>query len=200
MLPNEIFEQLMSTHSKPTPNAMHLNNLTFIATYNPKDPPKLLFKRCADSQDISIVARVPYMAEQLLMNIVGLFMPAGIYVHNMDNWECNPDAHKTYVKHCTFVQTTYQCCLASVVITATQSGYTSNNCFSRLTTADDVSDDGMANTIVDSLNTHMANLAASVLSQTKASNNANTDIFNASMNKGATNEAQCNNNHNRRMQ
>jgi hypothetical protein len=35
---------------------MRQNNLTFIAAYNPKDPPKLLFKRCADCQEIAIVA------------------------------------------------------------------------------------------------------------------------------------------------
>jgi hypothetical protein len=45
MLPSEIFEQLMSTYGKPTPNAMRQNNSTFIAAYNPKDPPELLFKR-----------------------------------------------------------------------------------------------------------------------------------------------------------
>ncbi len=78
MLPNEIFEQLMSTYGKPTPNAMRQNNLTFIAACNPKDPPKLLFKHCADCQEIANIARVPYTREKLLMNIVDLFMDAGI--------------------------------------------------------------------------------------------------------------------------
>jgi hypothetical protein len=32
MLPNEIFEQLMLTYGKPTPDTMRQNNLTFIAT------------------------------------------------------------------------------------------------------------------------------------------------------------------------
>jgi hypothetical protein len=58
-LPNEIFEQLMLTYGKPTPNVMCQNNLTFIAAYNPQDPPKLLFKPCADFQEIAIVAWVP---------------------------------------------------------------------------------------------------------------------------------------------
>jgi hypothetical protein len=85
MLPNEIFEQLMLRYGKPTPNMMRQNKLTFIATYNPKDPPELLFKHCADCQEIAIVARVPYMAKQLLMNIFNLFTCAGIYPHSMDN-------------------------------------------------------------------------------------------------------------------
>jgi hypothetical protein len=38
MLPNEIFEQLMTTYGKPTPNVVHQNNLTFLSPYNPKDP------------------------------------------------------------------------------------------------------------------------------------------------------------------
>ncbi len=59
MLPNEIFEQLMTIYGKPTPNTMHQNNLTFLSPYNPKDPPELLFKHCADCQEIAIVAKVP---------------------------------------------------------------------------------------------------------------------------------------------
>ncbi len=67
MLPKEIFEQLMLMQGEPTPDAMGQNKSTFIAAYNPKDPLKLLFKCCADCQEIAIVARVPYMAEQLLV-------------------------------------------------------------------------------------------------------------------------------------
>jgi hypothetical protein len=78
MLPNEIFDQLMTTYGKPTRNATPQNNLTFTSAYNPKDPPKLLFKHCPDCQEIAIIAKVPYMTEQLLMNIVNLFTRLGI--------------------------------------------------------------------------------------------------------------------------
>ncbi len=78
---------------------------------------------------------------------------------------------------------------------ATQSGYTSNNHFAGLTTADDVSDDGTAKTIVESIQTHMANLSATILLQSTGSNNANTAIFNASMQQVAANKAQRNANH-----
>jgi hypothetical protein len=54
--------------------------------------------------------------------------------------------------------------------------------------------------IVESINTHIANLSATVLMQSTASNNANTAIFNASMQQGAANKAQCNSNHNCMMQ
>ncbi len=200
MLPNEFFEKLMSTYGKPTPDAMRQNNLTFISAYNLKDPPKLLFKHCANCQEIAIIVKVPYTAKQLLMNVVDLFTHAGIYAHNMDNWKCKAKADKTFVNLCPFIQAVYQRCLTSGVITATQSGYASNNCFAGLTTKDNSSDDGTANTIVESINTHMANLAASVLLQLMASNKANTAIFNALMQQIAANKAQGNNNHKRMMQ
>ncbi len=43
----------MTTYGKPTPDTMRQNNLTFISTYNPKDPTELLFKRCVDYQKIA---------------------------------------------------------------------------------------------------------------------------------------------------
>jgi hypothetical protein len=113
----------------------------------------------------------------------------------MDDWECKPDADKTYVNLRPFIQAAYQHCLASGVITATQSGYALNNCFAGLTTTDEVSDNGTADTIVESIQTHMANLSASVLLQLTASNNANTAVFNNSMQQVAANEAQRNANH-----
>jgi hypothetical protein len=109
MLPNEIFEQLMTTYGKPTPKAMCQNNLTFLSPYSPKDLPKLLFKCCTNCQEISIVAKVPYMPKQLLMNVVNLFTHAGIYMRNMNDWECKPDNEKTYVNLCLFIQCTRSC-------------------------------------------------------------------------------------------
>ncbi len=185
----------MLTYGKPSPDAMRQNNLTFIASYNLKDPPGLLFKRCASCQEIAIVARVPYSPEQLLMNIVDLFTHAGIYARNMDNWECKPDADKTYVNLRPFIQAAYQRCLVSGVITATQSGYALNNCFAELTATDNILDDGTADTIIESIQTHMANLSTSVFLQPTMSNNTNTAIFNASMQQVAANKAQHNANH-----
>jgi hypothetical protein len=69
---NDIFDQLMSTYSKPTPDAMRQNNLNFLAPYNPQEPPEILFKRCTDCQEIAIIAKVPYTPEQLLMKLVDL--------------------------------------------------------------------------------------------------------------------------------
>ena len=69
---NDIFDQLMSTYGKPTPDSMRQNNLNFLAPYNPQEPPEILFKCCTDFQEIAIIAKVPYTPEQLLMNVVDL--------------------------------------------------------------------------------------------------------------------------------
>ena len=69
---NDIFDQLMTTYGKPAPDAMRQNNLNFLATYNPQEPPEILFKRCTYCQEIAIIAKVPYTPEQLLMNVVDL--------------------------------------------------------------------------------------------------------------------------------
>jgi hypothetical protein len=65
--------------------------------------------------------------EQLLMNVVKLFTHTGIYARNMDNWERKPPNEQTYYNLHPFIQAVYQRHLASGVITATASGYASNN-------------------------------------------------------------------------
>jgi hypothetical protein len=200
VLPNEIFEQLMTTYGKPTPNAMCQNNLTFLPPYNPKDPPKLLFKCCADCQEIAIVAKIHYTPERLLMNISNLFTHVGIYTRDMDNWECKPDNKKTYVTLRPFIQAAYQRHLASGVVAATQSGYASNNCFASITAIEDISDNGTTETIVKSINTHMANLSTSNLMQSTVLNDGNTAALHALMQQVAANKAQRNTKHNCMMQ
>jgi hypothetical protein len=91
MLPNKIFDQLMVQKGKPTPDAVRQNNLVFITPYNPKDLPELLFKRCTNCQEITIIAKVPYTAEQILMNIVDLFTQTGIYACDMVDWDQKAD-------------------------------------------------------------------------------------------------------------
>jgi hypothetical protein len=151
-----------------------------------------------DCKEIAIVAKVPYTNEQLLMNVVDLFMRSGAYARNMDDWEQKPTANQTYFNLRPFIQATYQCRLASGVITATASGYATNDQFAGLTAEDDIddmSDAGTTETIVNTINTHMANLSASVLTQTTASNKANAAQLKTSMQQIATNETQRNREH-----
>jgi hypothetical protein len=147
-----------------------------------------------------IVAKVPYTTEQLLMNVVDLFTRAGIYARDMDDWERKPPIEQTYYNLRPFIQAAYQRRLASGLITATGSGYASNNRFAGLTADNEASDNGTANTIVESINSHIANLTASVITQSNAANDANTAMFNASMQQMAANEAQRNNDHARMIQ
>ena len=201
ILSNEIFNQLMISYGKPTPNAVHQNNLTFFSTYSPKNPPELLFNWVADCQEIAKGANIPFTTKQLLMNVVYLFMHLGAYACDMDNWEHTAITEQTNFKLSPFIQAAYQCLLASRLITALASGYASTNCFAGLTTKDDtISNNGTTKTIMESINTHLVNLSASILTQSTMSNDANTAIFNASMQQVTTNKSQCNSNHNRMMQ
>jgi hypothetical protein len=200
MLPNDIFEQLMLVYGKPTPDAVRQNNLVFYSAYNPKDPPEVLFKRLADCQEVAIVAKVPFTVEQLLVNAVDLFTRTGLYARDMDDWERKPLTDQTYFNLRPFIQAAYQRRLTSGTVTASAGGYGSGNRFAGLSTEDDVSDDGTAETVIDSINTHMANLSASVLTQSSASNDANTSVFNAAIQQMAANEAQRNADHTRMMQ
>jgi hypothetical protein len=57
---NKIFNQLMKTYGRPTPNPMQQNMTMLLSPYNPQDPPEILFKWCANCQEISIIANVKY--------------------------------------------------------------------------------------------------------------------------------------------
>jgi hypothetical protein len=158
----------MVTYGKPTPNAMCQNNLNFLAPYNPQDPPKILFKICANRQQIAIIAKVPYTDEQLLMNMIGLLTHCRMYTRNMEDWDRKADTDKTWLHLHPFIQTAYQHRLQTGVTTAAQGRYT--NKYAGLSMEDEVSDDNMAETIVGTINLHMVNLSA----QTNASIEANT--------------------------
>ena len=79
------------------------------------------------------MAKVPYTTEHLLMNVVDLFTHAGIHARNMDDWERKPPNKQVYYNLCPFIQAAYQRRLAFGVITATASGYASNNPIAGLT-------------------------------------------------------------------
>jgi hypothetical protein len=68
----EIFNQLMKTYGQPTPDAMRQNMTTFLSPYNPQDPPEILFKQCADCQEIVIIAIMKDTNQQLLMNVINI--------------------------------------------------------------------------------------------------------------------------------
>jgi hypothetical protein len=159
MLPNGMFDHLMLTYGKPTPDAVRQNNLTFFFAYNPKDPPEVLFKHFANCQEIAIDAKVPFTANQFLMNTFDLFTRSGLYVRGMDNWEQKLPTDQTYFLSRPFIQAAYQRRLPSGSVTAAASRYSSVNCFAGLGAEDGVSDNGTTKTVIESINAHMANLS-----------------------------------------
>ncbi len=183
---NDVFNQLMLTHGKPTPNAIHQNNVNFLALYNPQGSPKQLFKRCADCQEMAIIMKVPYIDKQLLMNVINLLVRCRMCTRNMEDWDRRADANKIWLHLCPLVQTAYQCCLQTGATTAAHGGYI--NRYKGLSTEDDVSNNDTAETIASIINLHIANLSA----QTRASIDANTTQINASLQQLVANNNQLN--------
>jgi hypothetical protein len=94
---NKIFDQLMKTYGQHTPDTMQQNMTTFLSPNNPQDPPEILFKQCADCQEIAIIANFKYTNQQLLMNVINLLTRCGLYQRNLENWDCKPEADKTLI-------------------------------------------------------------------------------------------------------
>jgi hypothetical protein len=188
MLPTEIFDQLQSIYGKPSPDAMRQNNLTFLAAYNPQEPPELLFKRCADCQEIAILAKVPYTSEQMMMNVIDLLTRSGMFVRDLEDWDRKPCTDQTWINLRPFIQESYQRRITPRTMTSVQEGYSGGgNRFAGLTTADeDISDDDTAETIAGTINWHMANLSL----QTAATLEASRTQVNASLQQMAATQAQ----------
>jgi hypothetical protein len=190
MLLNDIFDQMMKTYGHPTPNAMRQNMMTFLSPYNPHDLPEILFKHCTDCQEVAIIANVKYFDKQLLMNVIDLLTKCGLYQRDLEDWDRKPDANKMWLNLCPFIKEAYQRCLALGTMMAGQGGYTSCNRFAPFqannATDGNILDDDAAETISNTINSHMANLSA----QTAAFLEANATQINASLQQLATNNAQ----------
>ncbi len=179
----------MKTFGRPMLNAMQQNMMTFLAHYNSQDLPEILFKHCADCQEVAIIANVKYTDEQLLMNVINLLTRCDLYQRDLNDWDCKPDTEKTWLNLRPFIQEAYQRCLASKNMTTGQGGYASCNRFVGFVNnagEDDVLDDDTAKTIAMTINSHMANLSA----QTAASLEANVTKINASLQQLPTNNTQ----------
>jgi hypothetical protein len=120
---NNIFDQMMKTYGRPTPDAMHQNTMTFLSPYNPQDLPEILFKCCANCQEVAIIANVKYTDEQLLINVIDLLTRCGLYQCDLEDWDHKSDANKTWLNLRPFIQEAYQRCLALGTMTAGQIGY-----------------------------------------------------------------------------
>jgi hypothetical protein len=176
---NDIFDQLMKTYGCPTLDTMQQNMTMFLSPYNPQDPPEILFKQCADCQEIVIITNVKYTNEQLLMNVINLLTQCGLYQQDLEYWDCKPNADKTWHNLHPFIQEAHQNCLHLGTMTARQGGYSSQNRFAGFTTMakEYASNNDTAKTIAGSINSYFANLSA----QMTASIKVNTSQVNASL-------------------
>ncbi len=170
------------------PDVMRQNILTFLAPYNPQEPPKLLFKQCSDCQETAIMAKVPYTSKQMMMNLINLLMRSGMFVRDLEDWDRKSSADQMWINLRPFIQESYQRRIMSGMMTSAQGGFTGGgNCFEGLTAKeDDVSDDDMAETIVGMINLHMANLSL----QTMVIIEASRTQVNATLQQMATNQAE----------
>jgi hypothetical protein len=146
---------------------MHQNVLNFLAPYNPQDPSELLFKQCADCQEIAIMVKEPYTNKQIL-NVINLLMCCGMYVHDMEDYDRWADTNKTWLHLSPFIQMAYQRPLQMGASTTMQGGYSSTNRFASLPTAADVSNDNITKTVAGTINVHMANLSTKTTSLLEA--------------------------------
>jgi hypothetical protein len=154
----DIFDQMVSTFGKPTPDAMRQNIVNFLAAYNPQDPP-ILFKRCTDAQEIATLAKNPYTTQQLLITAIDLLARCRLYQHDLKDWEHKPLGDQTWINLRPFILEAYQRRRTSGMITSARGGFTQDNRFAGLAT-DVNSNDDTAETIAGIINLHMANLTA----------------------------------------
>ncbi len=132
---------------------------TFLSPYNPQDPPEILFKQCADCQEIAIIANMKCTNQQLPMNAINLLTQCSLYQCILEDWDRKPQPNKTWINLHPFIQEAYQRHLQSETMTTGQGGYASQNHFSGLTVTNEeyISDDDTAETIAGTISSQFAN-------------------------------------------
>jgi hypothetical protein len=82
-------------YGKPTPMALHNNNLLFRSPMATNDAPELLFYRIEQCQGIATLAGDPYTQMQIINTVVRILMQVQVLPSKeFDTWEQTPN--KTY--------------------------------------------------------------------------------------------------------
>ena len=63
---SDIWEQLAKTYGKPNAAVIFENGGMLRRLYNPNEPPKTLFERVENCQEVAILGGTPYTLEQIL--------------------------------------------------------------------------------------------------------------------------------------
>jgi hypothetical protein len=74
----EILTQLETSYGKPTPMALHNNDLLFCSPMTTTDAPKMLFYRIKQCQEIATMAGDPYTQMQIMNMVVRILMQAQV--------------------------------------------------------------------------------------------------------------------------
>jgi hypothetical protein len=120
----EILTQLETSYGKPTPMALHNNDLLFRSPMSTTDAPEMLFYRIKQCQEIATLAGDPYTQMQIMNTVVRILMQAQVLPSKeFDTWEQTPA--KTYPGLKTFIHEAYTRRLQSLALCMTtgQQGY-----------------------------------------------------------------------------
>jgi hypothetical protein len=144
----EILTQLKTSYSKPTPTALHNNNLLFWSPMNTTDAPEMLFYRIKQCQEIAMLAGDPYTQMQIMNTVVRILMQVQVLPSKeFDTWEQTPA--KMYPGLKTFIHEAYTRRLQSLALRSTtgQQGYSQGgtNMFNMLADKDKDEDTDTAN-------------------------------------------------------
>jgi hypothetical protein len=102
----EILTQLETAYGKPTPMALHNNNLLFRSPVATNDAPELLFYRIEQCKKIATLAGDPDTQMQIINTDVRILMQVQVLpLKEFDTWEQPPN--KTYLGLKTFIHEAY---------------------------------------------------------------------------------------------
>jgi hypothetical protein len=111
----EILTQLKTAYGKPTPMALHNNDLLFRNPMATNDVPELLFYKIKQCQEIATLAGDRYTQMQIINTVVCILMQAQVLPSKeFDTWEQTPN--KTYPRLKTFIHEAYTRCLQSLAL------------------------------------------------------------------------------------
>jgi hypothetical protein len=149
----DIFDQLRTIYSHPTPAVLKTNDAVFRSPYLAAGAPEVLFCRIEECAETALLGRNPYTDRQLITNAIHLLLTTGLYIRRFEEWDHLTVPNQTWIALRTMIQEeAFHWRLNATAPTAGHHGYApampyQQNAFGILgeTTAD--SDDKSADTV-----------------------------------------------------
>jgi hypothetical protein len=120
----EILTQLKTSYGKPTPMALHNNNLLFRSPMATNEAPEMLFYRIKQCQEIATLAGDPYTQMQIINTVIHILMQEQVLPSKeFDTWEQTSNNSSPGLKK--FIHEAYTRRLQSLALRTTtgQQGY-----------------------------------------------------------------------------